>query len=57
MDELIQGRDGKVREAMVKVSNPNKNTSRLRRVIQHLYPIEFKREDREKCGKVGLIER
>ena len=32
MDELIQGRDGKVRAAMVKVSNPNKNPSRLRRV-------------------------
>ena len=32
---------------MVKVSNADKKPSRLRRVIQHLYPIEMKCENQE----------
>ena len=44
VEELMAGKDGKVPAALVKVANQRKKLSRLRRVIQHLYPIEVKRE-------------
>ena len=42
VEELIPGADGKVRAAIVKVGNSDKRPSYLRRVIQHLIPIEVK---------------
>ena len=42
VEELIPGADGKVRAAIVKVGNGDKRPTYLRRVIQHLIPIEVK---------------
>ena len=43
IEELIFGQDGKVRAAVVRVANGNTNRLvHLRRVIQHLIPIEVK---------------
>ena len=42
VEELIPGADGKVRAAIVKVGNSDKRPTCLRRVIQHLIPIEVK---------------
>lgn len=56
IEELIPGKDGKVRAAIVKVANADKRPSRLRRVIQHLYPIEVKRDDQKQCEEVSLSD-
>ena len=40
VDELLQGNNGKVRAAIVKVPRNNGTTQFLRRVVQHLIPIE-----------------
>ena len=40
VEELVQGRDGKVRAAVVRVSREKKQPIHLRRVIQQLIPIE-----------------
>ena len=40
VEELVQGRDGKVRAAVVRVSRGEKQPIHLRRVIQQLIPIE-----------------
>ena len=40
VEELIPGRDGNVRAAGVKVANNSGRPSHLRRVVQHLVPIE-----------------
>ena len=40
VEQLIPGKDGKVRAAIVKVSSSNGKTQLLKRVIQHLVPIE-----------------
>lgn len=40
--ELLPGSDGKVRAAIVKVANSNTRPLYLRRVVQHLIPIEVK---------------
>ena len=42
VEELIPGADGKVRAAIVKVGTSDKGSTYLRRVIQHLIPIEVK---------------
>ena len=42
IEELIVGRDGEVRSAVVKVAGNERRPIRLRRVIQHLIPIEVK---------------
>ena len=42
VEELIPGADGKVRAAIVMVGNSDKRPTYLRRVIQHLIPIEVK---------------
>ena len=42
VEELIPGADGKVRAAIVKVGTSDKRSTYLRRVIQHLIPIEVK---------------
>ena len=40
VEQLIPGKDGKVRAAIVKVSSSNGNNQLLKRVIQHLIPLE-----------------
>ena len=40
VEQLILGKDGKVRAAIVKVSSSNGNNQLLKRVIQHLIPLE-----------------
>lgn len=42
VEELIPGRDRNVRAAVVKVVNNSGRPSHLRRVVQHLVPIEVK---------------
>ena len=42
VEEIIPGADGKVRAAIVKVGTSDKRSTYLRRVIQHLIPIEVK---------------
>ena len=42
VEELILGADGKVQAAIVKVRNSEEGLTYLRRVIQHLIPIEVK---------------
>ena len=42
VEDLIPGKDGNVRAAVVKVANNAGRSSHLRRVIQHLVPIEVK---------------
>lgn len=42
VEELIPGVDGKVQAPIVKVGNNNKRLTYLRRVVQHLIPIEVK---------------
>ena len=44
VEQLIPGRDGKVRSAIIKVSSNNGKTQLLKRVIQHLVPIEVRPE-------------
>lgn len=41
--ELIPEKDGNVRAAVVKVANNSCHPSHLRRVVQHLVPIEVRR--------------
>ena len=40
VEELLPGRDGTVRSAIVKVSNADKNPRLMRRSVKHLFPIE-----------------
>ena len=42
VDELLPGRDGKIRAVKVKVPNGKGSTSTLWRSIQHLIPLEIK---------------
>ena len=44
MEELIRGAEGRVRAATVNVLRDSKKSVRLRRVIQHLVPIEVRSE-------------
>ena len=41
VEELVEGRDGKVRSAVVKTISDQGKPSRLRRVLQHLVPLEI----------------
>ena len=40
IEELLPGRDGKVRAAVVKTTSKSMRPQRLRRVIEHLIPVE-----------------
>lgn len=42
VEELIPGTDGRIRAAIVKTTSRNKRPVYLRRVVQHLIPIEVK---------------
>ena len=45
MKVLLEGTDGRVRAAVVKVSDPRGGVKLLRRSIKHLYPIEVRSEE------------
>ena len=47
VEQLIPGKDGKIRAAIVKVAKGNGKTQLLKRVIQHLIPIEVRAESKE----------
>ena len=42
VEELIAGRDGKIRAALVRVGSGDTPTRLLKRSILHLYPVEVK---------------
>ena len=42
VEELISGADGKIRAAIVKGGNSERRSAYLRRVVQHLIPIEVR---------------
>ena len=44
VEELLPGNDGKIRAAMVKVPRINGKSQLLKRVVQHLIPIEVQAE-------------
>ena len=56
VEELLESKDGRIRAARVKVANVKRNPVSLRRVIQHLVPLEVKAErvnaDAEDADKV-----
>ena len=49
MEQIIEGKDGHVRAAIIKVgeSNSSRKGVTLKRSIKHLYPIEIKANDTE----------
>ena len=49
VEELIPGRDGNVRAAVVKVGSDSGHVSHLRRVVQQLVPIEVKVQPEATC--------
>ena len=54
VEELLPGRDGHIRAAIVKVVNSDKRP-RLMRSMKHLYPIEVNAKDDETSGEIGHI--
>ena len=42
VQELIPGRDGKIRAAWVRVANSDAQPRLLKKSTQHLYPVEVK---------------
>ena len=56
VEELLESKDGRIRAARVKGANAERNSVFLRRVIQHLVPLEVKAErvnaDAEDADKV-----
>jgi len=44
IEELLTGKDGQVRVAIVKVVNHEGKQSRLRRSLKHLIPLEVRNE-------------
>ena len=49
VEELLAGRDGKVRGAVIKTVQKSGRQVRLRRAVQHLYPLEVQEEGRDVC--------
>ncbi|CAB4000864.1 Hypothetical predicted protein [Paramuricea clavata] len=45
IEELLSGRDGTIRSAVVKVANDTRNPVLLKRVIQQLIPIEVRSDE------------
>ena len=46
VEEVIQGRDGQIRAAVVKIINNDDKPSRIRRSVKHLIPIEVSKSDK-----------
>ena len=51
VEELLPGRDGKIRSVKVKVSNPSGTSTMLCRSIQHLLPLEINRRNHSSSNK------
>jgi len=47
VEELLPGREGLVRAAIVKVANSDKRPYLIRRSVTHLFPIEVNAKDNE----------
>ena len=47
VEELLTGKDGKIRAAVVRVSTPKGTTQLLRRSVKHLFPIEVPSQYKE----------
>jgi len=45
IEEVMEGRDGQIRAAVVKTVNCDGRPSRIRRSIKHLIPIEVQSRD------------
>ena len=43
--DLLEGTDGQVRAAVIKVSDPRGGVKLVRRSIKHIYPIEVRSEE------------
>ena len=61
VEQLIRGSDGAVRGALVRVNSGKKNTSFLKRPIQHLYPLEVcsdsgKNSDSDEKRETQIVE-
>ena len=56
VEELIQGADGKVRAAVVKVASSDKRPVYLRRAVQHLIPIEVNTSDDNELQPKRLVD-
>ena len=57
VQELIPGADGKIRSATVKVSSSDKRPICLRRVVQHLIPIEVnEKEEKRVNDQVPVVD-
>ena len=52
--ELIPGADGRVRAAIVKVGNSDNRPSYLRRVVQHLIPIEVNSSENDEATQPAV---
>ena len=52
VEELLPGRDGFVKAAMVKVANSDKRPRLMRRSVKHLYPIEANAKNNEPSGEI-----
>ena len=40
VEELISGRDGQIRAAIIRIINCDSKTAKIRRSVKHLIPIE-----------------
>ena len=53
IQEIITGRDGKIRGAIVKVASQNRQHPLLRRPIQVLYPLEVHSQEKAPAATVS----
>ena len=45
VEELLPGKDGNIRAAIIKVSNADRNPRLLKRSVKHLFPLEVNNND------------
>ena len=45
VEELVPGKDGNIRAAIIKVSNADRNPRLLKRSVKHLFPLEVNAND------------
>ena len=56
VQELIPGADGKIRSVVVKISSSDRRPIYLRRVVQHVIPIEVNaNEEEKKNGQLPVV--
>ena len=56
VEELLTGKDGKIRAAMVRVSTPKGTTQLRRRSLKHLFPIEVPSRHKENTAAEERVE-